>query len=211
MALDLMNPLLIFGAGGQAKCIANAAIQGGESPFAFLDDNPKSATLFGLPVLFTETFSPPTQFRFIVAVGNPVFRREKFDWLKRLGGEPATIIHPDASVSLLSEIGPGTIVFANAMLDPCVSIGENCIVNCGAMIGHDSVVENDAHVSAGAIVGAMSRIGRGAFVGIGAMVNPATTIGEFAYIAMGAMISKDVPPNMKAISPHRKEAVLLPA
>lgn len=205
------TPFYIFGAGGQAKCIINALLESDDYPSAVIDDHPNSGSLLGVPLFSSDhhtLFQMP--FRFIVAIGNPVIRREKFDMLKGLGGKPQSVIHPKASVSNYAQIGDGTVVFTNAMVDPCVAIGENAIINVGALVGHDSRVADDAHVSAGAIVGAMCRINEGAFVGIGAIVNPGVTVGPRCYIAMGALISKDVPADTKAISPQRKEAILLP-
>jgi hypothetical protein len=59
-------------------------------------------------------------------------------------------------------------------------------------------------------VGAGCHIGEASFLGIGAIINNGVTVGRSAFLAMGALVSHDVPPHFKAVSPHRKEAILAP-
>ena len=206
----MQKPFYTFGAGCQARCILNAALEAGYRPSAFLDDHPQASDLLGVPIFVAAGFPFEPGFRFVVGIGDCDRRREKFDLLVSKGGEPMTIIHPDSSVSRFSRIGAGTVVFAYALLDPCVRVDENCIVNAGAMIGHDAIVERDAHISAGARVGAGCHIGEASFLGIGAIINNGVTVGRSAFLAMGVLVSHDVPPHYKAVSPHRKEAILTP-
>jgi sugar O-acyltransferase (sialic acid O-acetyltransferase NeuD family) len=206
----MQKPFYIFGTGCQGRCILNAALEAGYRPSAFLDDHPQASDLLGVPIFVAAGFPFEPGFRFVVGIGDCHRRREKFDLLLSKGGEPMTIIHPDSSVSRFSRIGAGTVVFAYALLDPCVRVDENCIVNAGAMIGHDAIVERDTHVSGGARVGAGCHIGEASFLGIGAIINNGVTVGRSAFLAMGALVSHDVPPHFKAVSPHRKEAVLTP-
>jgi sugar O-acyltransferase (sialic acid O-acetyltransferase NeuD family) len=203
-----MNPLIIFGAGGHGKCIINAALLSRECPALVIDDAPKCAELLGVPVV--RSYCPKQGFRFVVAIGHSETRREKFDLLVSYGGLPATIIHPAASVADGSEIGDGTVVLSGATIDPSVTVGENCIVNVGAIIGHDCTVGNDCHISGNASVCGGVTIGEGVWVGVGAIIKEGVTIGDGAYIAMGALVTHDIPPHHKAISPHRKEAMILP-
>lgn len=199
-------PFYIFGAGGHAKCVFNAAIESRIEPSAFIVDHPNQNRLFETPILDVSRISG--EFQFVVGIGDFKIRREKFNLLRFLGGVPVTIIHPAASVSRYATIGAGTVILSRAMIDPSVRIGENAIINVGALIGHDCIVEDDAHVSAGAVVGAMSHVGVGAFVGIGALINPGVDIGRECFIAMGALVNHDVPAFKKAISPNKRECLI---
>ncbi len=206
----MQNPLYIFGAGGHGRVIIDTAMECNDRPSIVLDDHPHAANLFGIQIFSAVDFPFEPGFRFVVAIGDPAVRREKFEWLLGKGGLPATIIHPAASVSKQSTIGRGTLVFARAIIDPSVTIGENAIINAGAIVGHDSVICDDAHVSGGALVGANARVGQATFVGLGAIVSSGVKVGDGAFIAMGALVSHDVPDRFKAVSPHRREAILAP-
>lgn len=202
---------LIYGAGGHAKAVIDAAIESGSFPDAILDDHPTVDRLLGIPVFQTSSIVLPPEFRFHVAIGNCKMRKEKFEFLRSLGGIPATVIHPFSSVSRFSEVGVGTSILHGAVIDPCVKIGDNCIVNDGAVIGHDSIIGNHAHVSANVALGGSCRVGECAWISLGASIQEGTRIGDRAFIGLGAMISRDVPADYNAISPHRKEAVFFPA
>lgn len=205
-----MNPLLIYGAGGHAKCVIETALACGQKVGAILDDHPHAETVLGVPVLRTDSFAPADlrYYRFIIAIGDCSIRCEKFDWLCNLGATPETLIHPRANVSSSANIGRGSVLFALSHLDPCVTVGDNCIVNVGALIGHDSIVEDDCHISANACVGGACHIGRGAWISLGASIKEGVQIGAGAFVGLGAMVSHDVPANCNAISPHRREAAI---
>jgi len=207
---DVMKPLLIFGAGGHGRAVIGAAIESGLKPDLISDDHSDAKSMLGFPLLSSDDVRSLGAFRFVVAIGTSSIRRAKFDWLVSLGGEPETIIHPRASVSPFACVGKGSVIFSLAHLDPCVEVGENCILNVAAHIGHDSIIEEDCHISANTVLGGGCIIKRGATINLGAIVNVGVTIGEYSELAMGALVSKDVPPHYRAISPHKKEAILLP-
>jgi acyl-[acyl carrier protein]--UDP-N-acetylglucosamine O-acyltransferase len=61
-----------------------------------------------------------------------------------------------------------------------------------------------------AVVRGISFDGISSTVGSATFINNGVTVGRSAFLAMGALVSHDVPPHFKAVSPHRKEAVLTP-
>lgn len=206
-----MKPLLIFGAGGHAKAVIATALASGVLPDLVAADGSREKSFLGIPFLPAEDVAHiEGGFRFIVAIGNSSIRRQRFDWLLSVGGEPLTLVHPRASVSEYVEIGRGSVIFALAHIDPCVSIGENCILNAGAMIGHDSIIGDDCHISVNACLGGGCHVGRGAWVSIGAAIKEGVRIGEESFVSLGAILSHDLPAKHKAISPHKREAIILP-
>lgn len=206
-----MKPLLIFGAGGHAVVVISAANAAKDPPDLVIDDDPKSAKVMGIPLLCASelaNFEKP--FRFVVAIGDPVIRRNKTDWLISLGGEPISVIHPRANVSEQVSIGPGSVLFPLSHCDPCVSLGIGTILNAGALVGHNSQLRDYVHIAGNSLVGGRCHIGNNVWIGMGAHIKDGVTIGDDCFIAMGALVSHDIPPNHKAISPHRKEAIVLP-
>ena len=73
------KPFYIFGAGGQGRCILNAALEAGYRPSAFLDDHPQASDLLGVPIFGAAGFPFEPGFRFVVGIGDCERRREKFD------------------------------------------------------------------------------------------------------------------------------------
>lgn len=189
-----MKPLLVFGAGGQAKSVIATIHATGRSLDLVSVDGRHDSTFLGVPVIpASKVHALRGGFRFIVAIGDCATRRAKFDWLLSLGGEPETLIHPRANVSEFVEIGRGSVVFSMAHIDPCVSIGENCIVNIGAMIGHDCIIESHTHVSGLVVLSGGTHIGEGAWIGAGTSTRELSKVGAGAYIGAGSVIVRDIP------------------
>jgi sugar O-acyltransferase (sialic acid O-acetyltransferase NeuD family) len=206
-----MKPLIIFGAGGHAKEVIEAARASGMAVSAALDDHPTSDAILGVPIIRSSEIAREDLrlYRFVVAIGNCAVRREKFEALRDAGATPETVIHPRAYVSVSATIGRGAVILAMATVQASVAVGENSIVNVAALIGHDCRIGNHCHVSGGVSLGGSCVINDEAWVSLGASVKEGVIIGEGAFIGMGAMISRHVPAHHKAISPHRKEAAIL--
>src|SRR4051794_21650220 len=124
------GPLIVFGAGGHAKVVIDAARAAGREPELVVDDTPPAETFEGILVLGTkeERWKQLKSFRFVVAIGNNRVRQKVFEELRSRGGIPETIIHPTACVARTAPIGAGTVVFAGAIVNPGAEIGENCIL-----------------------------------------------------------------------------------
>src|SRR5436853_3114459 len=132
-----MHPLLIFGAGGHAKSVIAAAKSAGKAPDFIADDSAAAEGFMGVPILpVAEIRTLRSPFRFVVCIGDNSVRREKFEWLRSLGGEPETIIHAHASISEENVIGPGSVFFNLAATGPYFAVGETSIVNGGAVVVH---------------------------------------------------------------------------
>ena len=95
---------------------------------------------------------------FIVAIGNNKIRKQLYDSLKQ-HMEPATIIHPSATISPTATIGKGNVVLSGAIINTHVSTGENTIINSGAIIDHDCKIGSHIHLAIGTIVGSNTDIG----------------------------------------------------
>ncbi|MGI8893245.1 MAG: hypothetical protein ACR2GN_07265, partial [Bacteroidia bacterium] len=89
---------------------------------------------------------------FIVAIGDNRARASQYQSLKNYY-EPATIIHPDASIANNAEIGSGSVVLAQAVINSHVKIGENCLINSLSLIDHGCVVGEHTNIAQGTIIG----------------------------------------------------------
>ena len=152
-----MKKLLILGAGGYGKTVADLAAQLGEyDKIAFLDDGRSGEGILGTCGEFPAFADQSTQM--YPAFGNNTIRMH---WLKSLLdagiGVPA-LVHPRAYVSPTAKLGTGTVVLPMAVVNTGVTVENGCIVNIGALIDHDSVIGEGTHLAPGAIVKAENRI-----------------------------------------------------
>lgn len=140
--------LLIIGAGGHGRVVAEIAQDCGYKKIAFLDDNSKDAIgkineMQKFVSLYKEAF---------VAIGNNKVRGEILTQLKETGYEMPVLIHPTAYISKSAIIKPGTVVEPKAIVNTNAAIEEGCIISVGAIVDHDTQLEKYVHVNAGAIV-----------------------------------------------------------
>ena len=156
-----MKKLLIIGAGGHAKVVADAVLSKNEYEIiGFADDHIKLGTpVFGNYAIVStlENISALSFDEFIVAIGNNEIRKNIFNSLF-INYEPAVIVHQNAIVSKYSKIGLGTVVLAGAVISYGVEIGNNCIVNAASLIDHESIIESNCHIAQGAIIGSNCKI-----------------------------------------------------
>ena len=150
-----MKRLLIVGAGGHGKVVAECAEACGYEQIDFLDDNNPDA-IGGIDQIEEKV----TEYDgVIISIGDNEIRRGLITRLQKIKAPLIELIHPRAYVSATAAIGSGTIVLPDAVIHTNASIGIGCIVSIGALIDHDAVVEDFSHINTGAIVGAGKRAG----------------------------------------------------
>ena len=152
-----MRKLLILGAGGYGKTIADVARQlNCYGEIAFLDDNSKAPDVLGK---CAEVFSLADKLTDVYpAFGNNEVR---MNWMNRLleaGIRVPTLVHPRAYVSPAAKLGIGVTVLPMAVVNTGVTVERGCIINIGALIDHDSIIGEGTHLAPGAIVKAENRI-----------------------------------------------------
>lgn len=195
-----MSKLLILGAGGHGKVIAETALATGQwEQIAFLDDRKELEEVAGIPIV--GKLNSYTSFReefqhIFVAIGNNKLRLEWIERLSKAGFIIPVIIHPFSFVSKTSNIDEGTVVMAGAVINANTNIGRGCIINTSASIDHDCTLEDGVHISPGVHIGGTVNIGKCTWVCIGSSVANNTTIGKNVIIAAGAAVTKNIPDNV---------------
>ena len=201
--------LIIFGAGGHSKVVADAAIEAGMEVTGFVDDR-AALDLFGNPILSTiEDFMARLRvaaakgeaetIEFIVAMGDNATRKRVFDELLSLGQHPVSVVHPKATVSKDATVEDGTYVGAEAVINPKAYVGENAIINTRATVEHDCTVGAHAFVAPHAVMCGDSRLGEGALLGASATLGVGLSVGEWTRIGEGAVVKKDIGANVVAV------------
>ena len=148
-----MKRLVILGAGGYGRTVADVAHQLGYSTIVLDDADPAHPL---------STFSSyiDSSTSFIPAFGNNAFRMEWINRIEESDGQLATLIHPTAYVSPTATISPGTVILPHAIVNTDVVVGKGCIINLGAIVDHGCILEEGVHICLGAIVKGENRIER---------------------------------------------------
>lgn len=189
--------LLIFGAGGHGRVVADTAEAGGEwSEIAFIDDKyPDLCSSGSWPVVGSS--SDMQQLRnswdaIVIAIGDNRLRYELQQTASSAGFPLATIVHPSAQIAGQIEIGEGSVVFANAVINSGSRLGRSVILNTAATIDHDCVIGDGVHISPGAHIAGDVVVAKLAWVGIGSVIINGVAVGEAAIVAAGAAVISDV-------------------
>lgn len=144
--------LVIFGAGGHGKTVADVASQLGYDEIINLDDVLEDKPLSS----FVNYIREDTWF--ISAFGNNALRMKCISDVRNSGGKVATLVHPSSYVSPTASVGEGTVVLPKAIINTGVVVKEGCIINLGSIVDHGTIIEDGVHLCCGAIVKAENRI-----------------------------------------------------
>lgn len=104
------------------------------------------------------------------------------------------LIHPSAMVSPSAEIAAGVFIAAGAILGAGSRAAPGAILNSGTIVDHDSLIGANSHVAIGARVAGGVWIGKDCLVGAGATIRQGLHIGDGAVVAAGAVVLGDVAP-----------------
>jgi len=194
------EPLLIWGAGGHARVVAEAVRTSGRFQIVgFVDDvneNRIGEVFAGGEILNPERVEDLRANRatkVLVAVGDCTARLAVAARLRAKGWTFATVVHPAAVVASDSRLGEGTIAVAGAIVNPNCRVGAHVILNTACTVDHDSVIEDGVHVGPGVRLGGHVHVEREAWLGIGAVVKDRVRIGRGALIGAGAVVLQDIP------------------
>lgn len=209
MTVGAASNLLIFGAGGHGRVVADAAVALGRWPGIVASDRDPARCsgelLPGVRLLPAEPALIAQLDAVHVAIGNARSREKEAAVLgaSRLVG----IVHPRASVSAHAHVGQGCFVAALAVLAPGARLGDCVIVNHGAVVDHDAVVGDFSHIAPNATLGGYASVGRRVLIGAGATVLPHVAVGDDVVVGAGAVVCEALTqPGIYAGVPARRLA-----
>lgn len=178
------NSLLIIGAGGFGRTVAEAAQLTGEwQHIEFADDVYPQQQMTGGYCIVANTSGLEELIKVysgvVVAIGNNKIRMEKFNLLESFGVTPVCIFHPKAIVSHHAQIGPGSLVMAGAVVGAYASLGKGCILNPNSVADHDCVMEDFSHLGVGACVPGTAKLMKGAWLRAGVSISYGDVVPEW--------------------------------
>jgi len=204
-----MSRLLILGAGGHAKVVAETSLVCGvASSVTFLDDRFTSSdacpSLLGWPVigplgLALQPHMFPQFDAAVVAIGHASTRLHWIQQLQDAGFYLPVLIHPTAWVSPSAQLGPASVVFAQVAVQAQVCIGKGVILNSGCSVDHDAQLADGVHICPGARLAGDVKVGACSWIGIGASVIQQVCIGSDVTVGSGAAVVRDLPNSVTAV------------
>ena len=184
-----MKKLVIIGAGGHGRVVADIARLLGYKKIYFLDDDVKNFLACGKIEEFLK-YIPDSLF--FVAVGNNAVRERFFEELKEKGGIIVNLVHPSAVIANDVNLGRGIVVMAGAVINTGSQIGDGCIINTASSVDHDCKIGKFVHISVGAHLAGTVNVGERTFIGAGATVINNINVVSDCIIGAGAVVVKNL-------------------
>lgn len=182
--------VIVIGAGGHGRVIADIINLSGDVVLGFLDDKDRSdfsnITILGK---LKDIDQYKKEASFIVGIGNNKIRKQIMD---SLVVDWYTAIHPSAVIASDVEIDEGSAVMANAVINTGSKIGRGVIVNTAATVDHDCNLSDYVHISPGAHLGGTVQIGTETWIGIGAVVSNNIDICKECIVGAGALVIRNI-------------------
>lgn len=183
--------VVIIGAGGHGRVVADTVEICGDTVVGFLDDSTATNDKVNVigKVSDAEKFCDGETYLF-VAIGNCEVREKIMNSLPN--AKWYTAIHPSAVISPSATIKEGTCVMPNAVVNNSAKIGKGVIINTCASIDHDDIIGDFVHIACGVHLAGTVTVGKGAWIGIGAIVSNNISVCDKVMIGAGAVVVKDI-------------------
>jgi len=186
-----MTRLVIMGAGGHGRVLADNALKNGYTEICFVDDY-STGEMTGFPIIGkcadVEALNDGKT-DFVIGIGNNAVRK-KLSETYHVNWVP--LVHPSAQIAFNAGIGKGTVVMANAVVNACAAVGEHAIINSGAVVEHDNKIGDFVHISPNAALGGTVQVGELTHIGIGAAVKNNINICAGCILGAGTVVVKDI-------------------
>ena len=185
-----MNRLIIIGASGHGKVVADIAKLVGYRDIVFLDGDSSIKECAGCPVLGEESMVEKLTGDLFIAVGNASVRQRLME--KNKERYFPVLVHPAAVIAERTEIGPGTVIMAGAVINSDSKIGKGNIINTCASVDHDCTLGDYCHLAVGAHMCGTVNVGNNVWIGAGATVSNNISICSETTIGAGALVIKNI-------------------
>lgn len=194
----MSQPLLVVGAGGHGRVVADAARAIGLPIAGWCDDQMCGQSLLGVNVFAADAASIAAvahelQAGVVVAFGDNAKRRRLQLELVQAGLRLISVVHPSAIVCGGVRLGAGCMVLAGAIVGVDAEIGDGAIINTAVSVDHDNQIGAFAHLSPGVHTGGEVQVGEGSHLAVGVSVRNRVSIGAWSLVGVGAAVVSDIP------------------
>ena len=183
--------VVIIGAGGHGRVVADTITLCGDNVVGFLDDNALSDDKIKVIGKNSDAckYCDGETYLF-VAIGNCKVRKEIMESLP--DAKWYTVIHPSAVVSPSAVIGEGACVLPNAVVNNSAVIGKGVVVNSGAIVDHDNIIGNYSLLACGAHLPGSVSVGECCWVGVGSTISNNISICGNVRLEAGTVVVEDI-------------------
>jgi len=191
----MKNQLLIIGASGHGKVVADIALKLNKwKQIFFLDDDDSIVEAMGIKVIgkTADAFLHIEDSDIFVAVGDNTTRKVTQEKLESLGANIPVLIHPNAVIGDDVSIKEGTVIMAGVVINCCSNIGKGCIINTSSTVDHDNEISDFVHISPGAHLSGSVSIGENSWIGTGCDIINNISITDQCIIGAGSVVIKDI-------------------
>lgn len=201
-----MKKIAIFGAGGFGKEVAFLIEDINKKKYqwevvGFFDDGKKGKAVNGLKVLggIEELNKVEKETYAVLAIGDPVTKKEIARKIKNPLVKFSTLIHPSVIISDRVEIGEGSIICAGNIITTDVQIGKHVIVNLGCTIAHDAIIRDYCSLMPGVNISGETEVGECSYFGTGSVIINQRKVGKNVIIGANSSVIKNIPDNCTAV------------
>lgn len=202
-----MRDLVVVGCGGHGREVIDTVFAlNRRAPtwnlLGVVDDDPSRSDRLerlGVPLLGPVAHLSEHPCTFVLGIGASAVRGALAEQLEGSGMEPATIVHPGATIGADVELDRGVVVFDRTTITTNVRIGAHTHLNVGCAVQHDTVVGEYVQFSPGVFVNGDVVLGDGVFLGTGAIVTRGCRVGNGALVGAGAVVIDDVEPGRTVV------------
>lgn len=190
-----MRNLIIIGAGGHGKVVADIALcMNIYKQINFLDDDYSKQIIKGTKLLgnIEQVASFRENSDFIVAIGDNLSRKAIQTDLETNNYSIATLVHPKSVIGTDVSIDRGTVVMAGVVINSISNIGKGCIINTGCHLDHNNTISEFTHISPGSNLAGTVKVGNDCWLGIGCSISNNVSICPKTVIGAGAVVLKNI-------------------
>jgi UDP-N-acetylbacillosamine N-acetyltransferase len=184
-----MNKILIYGAGGHGRSIADVILA--NNPYAklvFIDEYAKdNEKIFSFDVVKAYPIEVRKCF---IAIGDNVKRGKKYSELSE--DYIITVKSNKAYISKKTRIGRGCFLGNFCHLGPEAVIEKGSIINTASVIEHEVHIGEFCHIAPQACICGRADLGNYVFIGTGATVIDKINICPYVIIGAGAVVVDNI-------------------
>jgi len=185
-----MRKILIYGSKEFARVVRDIIIKCKYEFVGYIDDYSTGHEIIGNYASIIKKFSPDS-YEMVIAIGynNLSARRSVYKKVIEDGYRLPVIIHPNAYVRDISNIGQGSIIMAGAIVDVNVRVGELCVLWPGVVVNHDSNIGENTFLSPNSTVCGVVEIKENCFIGAGAIIVDHTIVPAGSFVKAGEVFT----------------------
>ncbi len=190
----MKKEVIILGAGGHAKVIAESILKSGDEVIGFLDDNEEiqgKEIYLGRKVLGKISDVVNYQHKYvIIGIGSNRVRKmfaEKYSNLNwYTASQRSAIIAQDVV------IGPGTAIMPGTVINPGTVIGRHAIIHTATTLDHDNMIGDYVHISPAKHLAGTVTVGENCWICTGVTIINNINIAPNNIVGAGAVVLHDI-------------------